>query len=88
MADQGSKMYCVRCRKKQKCKKVKLEHDRRGKPRMHGSCSVCRTGCFQYVSAAKSKSMKKSKSAKKSKSKSKRKSPRKQVYYEQPMMYY
>lgn len=67
-----NKMYCVRCRKKQKCKKVRMERDRRGKERMHGYCSVCRTGCFQYVSSGKSKS--KSKAMLKSKSKSKAKS--------------
>jgi hypothetical protein len=69
-----NKMYCVRCRKKQKCKKVRMERDRRGKERMHGYCSVCRTGCYQYVAAGKSKSKMKSKGkAHKSKSKSKSK---------------
>jgi len=86
MVDQGSKMYCVRCRKKQKCKKVKVENDRRGKPRMHGYCTACNTGCSQYISAAAA-----SKSRKKSKSKSKKKSKKRAVqrdYYVQPEMYY
>jgi hypothetical protein len=64
----SQKMYCVKCKGKKMCSSIKLEKDRRGKPRMCGTCNACGIKCYQYVSAAKYISLSKSRSMKKSKS--------------------
>jgi len=73
-------MYCVKCKGKKVCSNIKLEKDKRGKPRMCGVCNACGCKCYQYVSADKYKSLAKSRSMKKSaKRKSKSKSRRKSM---------
>jgi hypothetical protein len=49
-----SKLYCVKCKKKQKCDDLHYDYDRNGRVRLEGFCERCGTATFQYVSADKS----------------------------------
>ena len=67
-------MYCVKCKRKNECVNVKEEHDKRGKPRMHGKCKKCGTHCYQYIKSKgkQSKSRKSRSKSRKSRSKSRK----------------
>lgn len=74
------KIYCVKCRGKKICDNIKMQRDKRGKPRMCGVCRACGIKCYQYISqqmAMGMKSPRKSKSrSRKSKSRSRSRSRR------------
>ena len=66
-----SSCYCVKCKRKQSCECV-LKKDKRGRPRMEGTCPSCRTRVFKYVSKSGSLSRKSRSKSRKSRSKSRK----------------
>jgi len=46
--------YCMKCKKKTKCKNLKLSSDSRGKARYEGHCAKCNTRCFKYAPSSSS----------------------------------
>ena len=49
-----TQIYCVKCKKAVVPVNVELENDRRGRPRLHGECSVCGTHVYRYVAYSQS----------------------------------
>ena len=53
MAKEKETAYCVKCKAKAEMKDVEKVEMKNGRPAMKGKCTVCGTGMYKILSAAK-----------------------------------